>query len=305
MPALRALSETTDLVAVVCQPDRPAGRGLELTEPAVKRAAVELHVPVHQPVKVKDGALQAWLEERAPDVAVVMAYGRILPVGVLEAPKKGCINLHASLLPALRGAAPIQWAVIRGEKETGISLMAMDAGMDTGPVFIERRLAIQPDEDAGALAGRLAALAADVVREDLPLAVSGELTATPQDDSRATVAPPITREDARLDWTESSRNVVNRVRGLSPRPGAFTTRDGKTFKVLSARIGPSSAGDADPGTVVRADHGGLWIATGSGVIEVLRGQLEGKRAASFVDLVNGRVVRGGDRLGIANETRTP
>lgn len=210
------------------------------------------------------------------------------------------MNLHASLLPALRGAAPIQWALIRGEKETGISLMQMDAGMDTGPVFIERRLAIEPEEDAGLLAVRLAALAADVVREDLPRAVAGELTATPQDGARATVAPPITREDARLDWSQPSDIIVNRVRGLSPRPGAFTTRDGKTFKVLSARVGPGPAGNHAPGTVVRADQAGLWIATGSGVIEVLRGQMEGRRAASFVDLVNGRALRAGDRLGRPN-----
>lgn len=297
VPALRALAETTDLLAVVCQPDRPAGRGLELTEPPVKTAALELDLPVHQPARVRDGALQKWMEGYSPDVAVVMAYGRILPAGVLAVPRSGCINLHASLLPSLRGAAPIQWALIRGARETGISLMQMDTGMDTGPVFIERRVAIGPEEDAGSLARRLAELAADVVREELPRAVSGEVQAVPQDDTLATEAPPLVRDDARLDWSRPSHEIVNRVRGLSPRPGAFTTREGKTFKVLAARTGPGSPGNEPPGTVVRADQGGLWITSGTTVIEVLRGQVEGKRAAPFADLVNGRVLRLGDRLG--------
>lgn len=296
VPALRALAQTTELSGVVSQPDRPAGRGLQMNEPAVKRAARELGVEVFQPAKVRDGALAGWLRAREPDVAVVMAYGRILPEPVLSSPRLGCLNLHASLLPELRGAAPIQWALIRGAVETGISLMQMDAGMDTGPVFCERRIRIDPDDDAESLATRLANLAAEVVREELPRAVSGELRATPQDESRATTAPPLTREDAHIDWSAPALAIVRRVRGLSPRPGAFTMREARSVKLLSARVAPVESVSGPAGTVVRADRGALWVAAGEGAVELIRGQVEGKRPMSAQDLVNGRAFAVGDRL---------
>jgi methionyl-tRNA formyltransferase len=298
VPALRMLAATTELVGVVCQPDRPAGRGLALSEPAVKRAARELGVEVHQPVKVKTGTLHEWVRERSPDVALVLAYGRILPPNVLEAPRRGCMNLHASLLPAYRGAAPIQWAIIRGETETGIALMQMDEGLDTGPVYCERRLAIGENEDTGSLTTRLGELAAEVVREDLPRAVRGEISPTPQDTSRATYAPPMEKEHARLDWGLPARDIVNRVRGLSPRPGAYTTITGRTFKVLSARVAPGGVSDPDKaGTVIRADKGGLWIAAADGAVELVQAQVEGRKPMGAADLVNGRAVRLGQILG--------
>ena len=297
VPALRALASSTDLVGVVCQPDRPAGRGLEITEPAVKRAARDLGVLVHQPVKVKTGNLDEWLRDLSADVAVVLAYGRILPEAVLAAPKHGCMNLHASLLPLYRGAAPIQWALIRGETETGFSLMQMDAGLDTGPVFCERRLPILPEDDAGTLAARLSELGALVIVEDLPRAVRGELSPVPQDSSRATLAPPLTRDHGRLDFGADAAAVVNLVRGLSPRPGATTVLGDRTLKILAARVGPSGPAVGAPGTVVRADKGGLWIAARSGTVELLRAQLEGKKPMSGPDLVNGRALRLGDVLG--------
>jgi methionyl-tRNA formyltransferase len=297
IPALRALASSTDLVGVVCQPDRPAGRGLELSEPAVKRVARELGIEVHQPVKVKTGNLDEWLRDRSPDVAVVLAYGRILPYAVLAAPKHGCMNLHASLLPLYRGAAPIQWALIRGETETGFSLMQMDAGLDTGPVYCQRKLPISPDDDAGRLGERLAQLGAIVVEEDLPRAVRGELALVPQDSARATVAPPLTREHGRIDWKSDSGSVTNLVRGLSPHPGAFTTLGERNLKILGARPGPSGAPVAPPGTVVRADKGGLWIASLPGTVELTRAQPEGKNPMSGRDLVNGRALRVGDVLG--------
>lgn len=297
VPALRALASTTDLVGVVCQPDRPAGRGLELTEPAVKRAARELGISAHQPVKVKTGNLDEWLRDLAADVAVVLAYGRILPESVLDAPKQGCMNLHASLLPLYRGAAPIQWALIRGETETGISLMQMDVGLDTGPLFCERRLPILPEDDAGTLAARLAELASVVIREDLRRAVAGEFAPVPQDSSRATFAPPLTRDHGRLDFGTDAASVVNLIRGLSPRPGATTTFGGRTLKILAAKLGPSGPPVAAPGAVIRADKGGLWIAAQSGTVEVHKGQFEGKKPLSGTDLVNGRALRLGDVLG--------
>jgi methionyl-tRNA formyltransferase len=297
VPALQALARTTDLVGVVCQPDRPAGRGLELAEPAVKRAARDMGIDAHQPVKVKTGNLDEWLRDRNADVAVVLAYGRILPRAVLDAPRLGCMNLHASLLPRYRGAAPIQWAILRGETETGIALMQMDEGLDTGPVYAERRIPILEDDDAGSLTKKLGDLGATVVVEDLPRAVRGELVALPQDASAATLAPPLSREDGLLPWSEPAKIVVDRVRGLTPRPGAHTTVGGKVLKILTARLAPSGGPVAASGTVVRADKGGLWIAAGEGTVEIVTAQLTGKKPTSGRDLVNGRAVRLGDVFG--------
>src|SRR5689334_20250065 len=180
VPSLRALSEVSEVVGVVCQPDRPAGRGLELRQPAVKRVALELGLTVYQPEKVRTGELANWLLERDLDVALVLAYGRILPKPVLEAPRRGCVNLHASLLPRYRGAAPIQWAIVRGEQQTGISLMQMDEGLDSGPVYSRHEIGIGPDETGAELAARLSELAAQVVRADLARVVKGELRAEAQ-----------------------------------------------------------------------------------------------------------------------------
>jgi methionyl-tRNA formyltransferase len=254
-------------------------------------------VEVHQPVKVKTGTVDEWIRDRNVDVAVVLAYGRILPAKVLDAPRRGCMNLHASLLPRYRGAAPIQWAIMRGEATTGISLMQMDEGLDTGPVYATRELPISPDDDAGALSAKLADLAAEVVRVDLPRAVRGELALVPQDHASATFAPPLTRDHARIDWTAPARLIVDQIRGLSPKPGAFTTVGGRALKVLVARVGSVLDG-GPPGQVVRADRGGLWIATGDRALEVVRGQVEGKKAMSAADLVNGRALRLGDVTGI-------
>ncbi len=296
VPALEALHETTQLLAVVCQPDRPAGRGLALSEPAVKVAAVRLGLPVYQPQKVRTGELETWLREQAADVAVVMAYGRILPEGVLSAPRLGCLNLHASLLPKLRGAAPINWAIVRGETETGISLMQMDVGLDTGPVFALRKLVIGPEETAGALAERLAALAAEVVREDLPQVARGELAAVAQDASQASHAPLIEKADTRIEWARSAREIVDLVRGMAPRPAAHTEVRGKHLKLTHTRVSSQHAGGA-PGTVDLGIGREILVATGSGTVEILRAQLEGKKELGAADLLNGRALGPGDVLG--------
>jgi methionyl-tRNA formyltransferase len=185
---------------------------------------------------------------------------------------------------------------MHGETETGISLMQMDEGLDTGPVYTERRLAILPEDDTGTLSAKLAELASVVVREDLPRAVRGELSATPQDGARATFAPPIEKEHARVEWNRPAWNIVNRVRGLSPRPGAYTTIAGRSFKLLSVRLGPAGSVGA-PGTVIRADKGGLWIASADGAVDVVQAQVEGRKAMGASDLVNGRAVRLGQILG--------
>ena len=255
-------------------------------------------IEVHQPIKVKTGNLDEWIRNRDADVVVVMAYGRILPPAVLGAPRLGCVNLHASLLPRYRGAAPIQWAIIRGEAETGVSLMQMDEGLDTGPVYAMRRLPIGEKEDAGSLADRIADLSADVVREDLPRVLSGELAASSQDDAQATFAPPITAEATVIDFTSLPRDIVNLVRGLSPRPGAQTRLRGRRFKVLAATVASGSS-DAPAGTVVFADRRGAAVSAGGSLVRIVRGQLEGRKVLDAVELLNGRVLRVGDRLGEA------
>lgn len=296
VPALSALAEVSQVVLVVCQPDRPAGRGLSVTEPAVKVRARELGIEVLQPTKVRTPDFAADLRARDLDVAVVMAYGRILPVGVLEAPRLGCVNLHASILPKYRGAAPITWSVVNGETTTGVSVMQMDEGMDTGPVFTVREVPIGPDATAGEVSDLLAACAAEVVRLDLPRVVRGELRATPQDHAAATMAPMLTKEDGRIDWSRPAARVHDHARGMSPWPGAWTTVGGKLLKVLETRIGMGEAGGA-PGEVVVAHKGRCEVACGDGRVEIVRAQVEGKKALGASDLVSGRTLAMGMRLG--------
>lgn len=290
VPSLLALAEIAEIVGVVAQPDRPAGRGHKLMPPPVKTAALALGAPLLQPTKVKDGALRAWVEERAADVAVVIAYGRILPLDVLEAPRLGSLNLHASLLPKLRGSAPIQRAILTGETETGVCLMKMDAGMDEGPVLAERRTPITEGETSGSLAVTLGGLAASLLREELPRYGRGELTERSQDSEKATYAPPITNEECELDFTRSAVELDRHVRGLSPRPGAFTfLPDGRRLRLLDSRSHATDESALAPGTV-RLDGKRLVVGTSRGVLELREAQVEGKKALPALDLWNGRVL---------------
>ncbi|MBK6520736.1 MAG: methionyl-tRNA formyltransferase [Polyangiaceae bacterium] len=298
VPALEALHRIAEVSLVVCQPDRPAGRGLAPKVPAVKARALELGLEVAQPAKVRTPELAAQLAAQRADVAVVMAYGRILPKAVLEAPRLGCVNLHASILPKYRGAAPITWAIVDGEAVTGVSLMSMDEGMDTGPVFAIREVAIGPDTTAGELSALLAACAAGVVSELLPKVVSGELTAVPQDHAKATHARMLEKADGAIDWAKPARRVHDHVRGMTPWPGAFTTVSPgtKTLKILETRRMSGDAG-APPGTVVVAHRGRIEVACGEGRVEVVRAQLEGKKALGAAELVGGRALAQGMVLG--------
>ncbi len=293
--ALQALARTTRVVGVVCQPDRPAGRGMKLRPPAVKEAALDLGLEVHQPIKVKTGNLHQWLSTRQPDVAVVLAYGRILPPAVLRAPKLGCVNLHASLLPKFRGAAPIQRALWAGEATTGISLMQMDEGLDTGAVFCRRELPILPDDDAGSLSRRLAELAAEVIEQELPAVLSGELQAVAQNDSEATHAPPIQKAETALDFAQPARALWGQVRALAPRPGAACRLGDKRLRITAAQPSKLPAPGA-PGTVSIWDKKRVLVATGDGTLEILTAQLEGRKELRAQDLANGRVVGEGDVL---------
>ncbi|HEX6276460.1 MAG TPA: methionyl-tRNA formyltransferase [Polyangiaceae bacterium] len=295
VPSLVALAELAEITGVVTQPDRPAGRGMKTQAPAVKLAALERNLDVFQPQKVRTGELTRWVSERAPDVALVIAYGRILPDDVLSAPRRGCLNLHASLLPKYRGAAPINWAIANGETETGVSLMQMDAGLDTGPVFAREALAIGPEETAGELAARISELAARVVRLHLERAVRGELVPEAQDDARASHAPLIETEHRRVDFSRTAEDIANLVRGMAPAPGAFTTVSGKRLRL--GRVRPVREPPSGAAGTVRLAGGSPVVVAGAGAVEIVSAQLEGKREVSGRDLVNGRVLAEGTILG--------
>ena len=299
VPALSALAEIADVCAVICQPDRPAGRGLTLTPPAVKIRALELGLHVEQPLKVRTPEFADLLRSFQADVALVIAYGRILPPAVLEAPRVGCINLHASLLPKYRGAAPITWAIVRGETETGISVMQMDEGMDTGPVFTTTAIPIGPETTSDELGVALGLLAADLVARDLPRIVRGELASTPQDHAAMTLAPILDKEHGRINFTAAARAVHDHVRGMTPWPGAFTTASGKTLKILDSRSGPASDSTvtAPPGTILHATKQGIDVACGEGTLRILRAQLEGRKPLGAAELVGGRALHEGQLLG--------
>ena len=296
VPALLALADVAEIVGVVCQPDKPAGRSQALSPPAVKVAALARGLEVHQPAKVRTGELARWVADRRPDVALVLAYGRILVKEVLEAPRVGCMNLHASLLPRWRGAAPITWAVVNGDTETGVTLMQMDEGLDTGPTLSTRAIPIGPDETAGELGARIAALAAIVVREDLARAVGGGFPPVAQDDARATLARILVKEDGRVDWSKPAKAIHDHVRGMQPWPGAHTTARGRGLKLLATapRDAPTSA---PPGTIVQADKHGVVVACGNGAIAIVRAQVEGKKPLVAAELAAGRALTAGDVLG--------
>jgi len=302
VPALTALHRRTHVVGVVCQPDRRAGRGMRLSAPPVKLAALELGIEVNQPSRVRDGALASWLHDLRADVALVAAYGRILPPEVLAEPAHGCINLHASILPAYRGAAPIQWAIANGETESGVSLMQMDAGMDTGAVYAVRRLPIPEDMNGGELTRALAELAAEMVGDELLAAIHGRLSAVPQDEQLATAAPPIEKEHLIVDWSKPNDHVAQRVRAFAPAPAAFTFAGERRLKLLEARRAtcPASSdapGSVLPGTVLGTHDDGVLVACGSGCLEIRRAAADGKNPQSGRDLINGRLLRVGQQLG--------
>jgi methionyl-tRNA formyltransferase len=300
VPALRALHACDKVTAVVCQPDRARGRGLELSAPAVKVAAEELGLEVLQPEKLKDGVLASYMLEQKLDLAVVMAYGRILPQGVLTAPRLGCVNLHASLLPEYRGAAPIQRCLMDGRTETGLCLMQMDEGLDTGDVLSVRRLPIGDEETYQELADRLAEFGADMVTLDLPRLLRGELEPKAQDPARATYAPPLSAADFVLDFAQPALTLKNRIRALAPKPGAaaFIERAGtepRRLRILQARALPVTLGPLAPGEVQTLGDR-ILVGTGGELLEILLAQVEGRKVLGAADLARGRALRSGDRL---------
>ena len=278
LASLKALVESGRTpVAVLTQPDRPAGRGKKLTASPVKQYAREQGIPVMQPETLRDADAVSALEALEPDLLVVAAYGLILPQNVLDIPTHGCLNVHASVLPRWRGAAPIQAAILAGDETTGISLMAMTAGLDCGPVFYASEVTIGADESAGELHDRLAALGGATLVEHLDRIVGGELAAVEQDESRATYAPKIKKQDAGIDWRLTAAELARRVRAYNPFPGAFFFAGDTRIKVWRST---AVDGDAEPGTVLQSDRDGVVVACGRGALRLEELQLPGKRRAT-------------------------
>lgn len=296
--SLRALVERgEDVAGVVTQPDKPKGRGYELTPPPVKVFAAEHGIPVYQPTTLKNGAFDGTLAEIAPDVIVVVAYGKILPASMLDFPKYGCINVHGSLLPHYRGAAPMQRAILDGKKETGVTTMQMDIGMDTGDMLLTGVLPIGENDNFETVHDALGALGAKVLLDTLDALSAGTLTLKKQDESTATYAAKISKEDCELHFEESAKALHNRIRALSPMPLTFThTPDDKLLKILESRVSAIPAGGAVPGTVISTEGGKITVATGDGCIEFLRVLPEGKGRMSAADYLRGRKLNQGDRL---------
>jgi methionyl-tRNA formyltransferase len=296
VPCLRALCDVAEVVRVITQPDRPAGRGMKLAPPPVKQLALERGIEVVQPTKVRTAEFAEQLRALHADVALVVAYGRILPAAVLQAPRLGCVNVHASLLPALRGAAPIQWSIIRGDQRTGVCLMQMDEGMDTGAVLACAALDIGPEETAGELSPRLSQLGAELVRTELPRYLRGELTPVAQDHVRATLAPLLEKAHGLVDWQRSAREIHDLVRGTHPWPGAYTHLDGVRIKLHRVRVLAAEDRHGEAGSVLRADRHAIEVACGSGVLAIDELQPEGKRRMSAAEFCAGTRLQQGARL---------
>lgn len=286
VPVLQVLIETQDVVGVVTQPDRPAGRGNRLQPPPVKLLAESAGIPVYQPASLRREEAAAPLRDWAPDAIVVAAFGQILRPHVLSLPDFGCINVHASLLPRWRGASPIHHAILAGDDVTGITLMRMDEGLDTGPMYVAERLVVGERETASSLHDRLAPLGADMVRRYLDYILDGQLVPVNQNDSQATYAPMIKKDEGQIDWQQDARAVDRRVRAMTPWPGAFTQWDGQQLRILEASPLDSTA-QGQPGLVAGTPMG-VVVQTGLGQLQLVRVQLAGKRPLDIDDFVRGR-----------------
>lgn len=301
LPALRALSEEGHVVVgVVTQPDRPAGRGREVAFSPVKAEALEEGIPVLQPEKARGDEFLAQIRALDADISVVVAYGQILKPEVLAVPRLGSVNIHASLLPELRGAAPIQWAIVRGHAVSGVTIMRMEAGLDSGPMLMRVEESIGPEESASELGARLAEIGAEALVETLALMENGGIVEEPQDHERATYAPKVDRETARIDWSLPADEVALWMRGMDDVPGAWSPLGSRgTVKLFRPRVVDDMGGA--PGEVLRADTEGVVIACGLAAVRVGEVQPPGKRRMPAADWVRGRGVTVGERFGGAGE----
>lgn len=293
MPALRAMLDSGhEIVAVFTRPDRPAGRGRRLTPPPVKQAAVEAGVPVRQPGHLAVADLEAVAGPAGLDLLVVVAFGRILPREVLDYPRQGAINVHGSLLPRWRGAAPIARALLAGDDESGVSVIRMVPAMDAGPVLVEQRCAIADDETAATLHDRLAVLGAEALAKVLQDPPAYLAAAREQDPARVTYAAKLTRTEGRIDWSRPAESIARAVRALQPWPWARVALEDGPLRIHAAEVLPGRAPDEPPGTVLAVGHDGIDVATGDGVLRLLRVQPAGRRAMPAADFANARRLRG-------------
>jgi methionyl-tRNA formyltransferase len=293
LPSLKVLAREHQVVAVVSQPDRPAGRGKHLQPPPVKELALELGLRVEQPTKVRDGVLAMTLSALQPDIFVVVAYGRILPPDLLSVPRLGPWNVHASLLPKYRGAAPIQWSVIRGEQKTGVCIMRMEEGLDTGSVAACHEEPILETETAGALSERLSQLGAELLLRTLPQIADGSVALKRQDDGAATLAPLLNKEDGVLDFLRPARLVSAHARGVDPWPGATTYLNGEPLKVFGPTV---TSGQGEPGEVLGRTECGLTVACGQGAVSFAELQLAGRKRLPAAAVLAGHPIPAGTRL---------
>jgi len=299
LPSLRRLIVEPDfqIKAVITQPDRPRGRGGQIFSSPVKDAAIAAGLHVYQPEKIRSDSAHDFFRKLQPDVVVIIAYGQIIPESLIVIPRLGWINLHGSLLPKYRGAAPIQWAIVNGETRTGVTTMQIDRGLDTGPLLLQTELEIGAGETAPELAVRLAEAGAGLIVDTLQNLAAGKVTGTPQDGSQATFAPVLRKEDGRIDWTQTADQIYNRIRGLDPWPGAFTMFRGQTCQIEGVPSDLAVPAAAPAGTIHIAGAGEIVVKCGAGgALRVERVQLQGRKRVSARDFLSGARIRPGERF---------
>lgn len=295
VPSLKSLINSNyDVVCVVCQPDKPKGRGKKLTSPPTKVVANEHSIPVVQPEKIRTPEFFEALKSFNPDLISVTAYGKIIPPNILELPKHGCINVHASLLPKYRGAAPINWAIINGEKTTGVTTMLMDEGMDTGDMLLKRKIYINDNETSEDISSKLSTIGAELLIETLSILENEDLKPIKQNDAEATYAPMLKKEHGRIDWTKSALEINNLIRGTQPWPGAFTSLNNKLLKIFKASANETKG---TPGEVMASNSDKLKVGTGEGSLDIIELQIEGGKRINTNDFLRGNKVEAGTILG--------
>jgi len=285
-----------EVLAVITQPDRPRGRGQEVSFSAVKQTALAAKIPVHQPEKIRAPEVQELLQSYSPDFIVIIAYGQIIPARLLPIPKHGWINLHASLLPKYRGAAPINWAIVNGETRTGLTTMRIDAGMDTGDILLQHEYGIEPNETAAALTTRLSEAGAPLMAETLRGLAAGNIIPRPQDHSQATLAPILKRDDGRIDWNRTAQEIHTRMRGFAPWPGAYSVFRGQSCHLWGEPVSNEKR-DAPPGTLHLEGDNLLAVCGGATVFRLLAVKLEGRKQVSAFEFANGARLKPGERFG--------
>ncbi|HUV05669.1 MAG TPA: methionyl-tRNA formyltransferase [Armatimonadota bacterium] len=297
IPMLKALlASKHQVIGVVTQPDRPAGRGLQMRVSAVKQVALQAGVPIHQPEKVRSEEFISLVRELSPDAIVLAAFGQIIPKSVLDIPRFGSLNVHASILPKYRGAAPVHHALFNGETRTGVSTMLMDPGLDTGPILLQQEVEIRPADNEGTLEARLAEAGAALLLETLERLGQDAISPRPQDDAQATYAPSVKREECVIRWEDEAQTIVNRIRGCTPRPGAYTVWRGSPLKVWSSAAAEDAAPAGEPGEVLRAGAEGVLVRAGHGAVLLVEVQPENRKRMHASEFARGYGVVKGVRL---------